>query len=191
MKTSSEELIADLIERAKWNLSNAQALKDESKEALNWKAGPKIWSALECFEHMNLYSEIYLGRIEEYMSKSNQAPQDSYNTGGLGNWFAKMMQPGDAGTKMKTFKSKNPNGSMLDISVIETYIKDQHRSLKLLDEARGKNLSKTKVPTDLGSWAKVKLGDAFRIIVYHNQRHLEQAQRSFEAYVSQVRTATT
>ena len=78
------------------------SLKDESKEALNWKASPKKWSALECFEHMNLYSEIYLGRIEEHMSKSNKQPQDSYHTGGLGNWFAKMMQPGDAGTKMKT-----------------------------------------------------------------------------------------
>ena len=89
-----------------------------------------------------------------------------------------------------TFKSKNPNGKILETSVIDTYIHDQERSLKLLDLARSKNLSKIKVPTDLGSWAKVKLGDAFRIIVYHNQRHLEQAERSFNAYVEQIRSAS-
>ena len=190
MKTSSEVLIADLVERAKSNLNQAQALRQEAKEALNWKAGPSVWSALECFDHMNQYSKVYLDRIEEGMEGDQRAPQDNFSSSGMGNWFAKLMRPGGEGTKMKTFKSKNPNGKILETSVIDTYIHDQERSLKLLDLARSKNLSKIKVPTDLGSWAKVKLGDAFRIIVYHNQRHLEQAERSFNAYVEQIRSAS-
>lgn len=73
--------------------------------------------------------------------------------------------------------------------MIDTYIQDQEKSLALLQIARSKNLARVKVPTDLGTWAKVKLGDAFRIIVYHNQKHLQQAQRSFEGYVNQARLA--
>ncbi|MDC7997151.1 DinB family protein [Gilvibacter sediminis] len=189
MKTTSEALITDLIARVQENLNGAQALKQEAEEALNWKAGPKVWSALECFEHMNQYSDVYLMRIMEGMTKSNKKPQEEFKSGGLGNWFAKLMSPGDAGTKMKTFKSKDPNGKKLPVSVIDTYIQDQEKSLALLQIARSKNLARVKVPTDLGAWAKVKLGDAFRIIVYHNQRHLQQAQRSFEGYVNQTRLA--
>lgn len=189
MKTSSEELIADLVERVRSNLNNAQALKQETEEALQWKAGPEIWSALECFEHMNLFSDIYLGNIEAKMATSHKKAQDQFKSGAFGNWLAKLVAPGNESKKVKTFKSKNPNGKTLDMSIIDKYIMDQQRTLGLLDNARSKNLSKIKVATAAGNWLKIKLGDAFRVIVYHNQRHLEQAQRSFNGYVSQVRTS--
>ena len=85
------------------------------------------------------------------------------------------------GKKMNTFKSKNPNGSTIAMSALEILIDDQHTFLQLLEEAAQKNLKKTRVPTDFGSWFKLSLGDSLRIIIYHNQRHLEQAQRSLDA----------
>lgn len=187
MKTSSENLLTDLVQRTQDNLNQAQVLKQEAEEALKWKAAPEVWSALECFDHMNQFSEVYLNNIDQSMLKSQRKAQENFKSTGLGNWFTGFVKPGQKSKKIKTFKKTNPNGKQLDVSVIDTYIYDQQRSLQLLETARGKNLSKVIVPTYLGNWFRVKLGDAFRIIVYHNQRHLQQAQRSFEAYVSQIR----
>lgn len=181
MNTSTRDLINDLTDRTKANLAYAHSLRDWPAEALQWKAGDKIWSALECVDHINQYAKIYIENIQTGLQNSHRGPEDSFKSKGLGNWFAKLMSPGDQGTKMKTFKSKNPNGSEVPLSVIDVLIKDQQTFLSLLEQAKAKNLKKTRVPTDFGSWLKLSLGDSLRIIIYHNQRHLQQAERSLKA----------
>lgn len=75
MKTTSNELIADLIERTRQNLNKAEALKKLSPEELNFKSGPQAWSVLECIRHLNFYGEYYLPEIERRIRESRHAPK--------------------------------------------------------------------------------------------------------------------
>ncbi|MEP2936267.1 MAG: DinB family protein [Gilvibacter sp.] len=189
MKTTSVSLINDLIARTQENLKTAKELKTRELEAIQFKAAPEKWSALECVDHINQYATIYISNISKGLTNSSRVASEEFNSNGLGNWFAKMMQPGQAGTKMKTFKSKNPNGKTVSPLVLDTLEKDQFTLLELLEASKSKNLKKTKVATDFGAWLSLSLGDSLRIIVYHNQRHLQQAQNSINAYYSAQKAA--
>ena len=79
--------------------------------------------------------------------------------------------------KMKTFKDKNPLGSKLDKSTIERFISQQEQVLNLLDKSRKIDLSKTKTAISISKLIKLRIGDTFRVVIYHNERHLVQAEK--------------
>ena len=88
-----------------------------------------------------------------------------------------MMLPGEKVKKMKTFKSMNPSGSKLDKNVLTRFISQQKKILELLDRSRKVSLNKTKTSISISKFIKLKLGDTFRVVIYHNERHVEQARR--------------
>jgi hypothetical protein len=77
---------------------------------------------------------------------------------------------------MNTFKSKNPIQSNLDKEkVILDFINQQKKFLDLLSIASEKNLTKIKTSLTL-PLLKFRLGDTFRFVIYHNERHIVQAK---------------
>jgi len=175
MKVSNEILIADLIDKTKANLNQAEKFKQLDSEALNYRGAADKWSVLECVEHLNLYGDYYLLEIESRMKAGKDKRSTQFKSGVLGNYFAKMMEPKKDFKKMKTPKDKNPIGSRLDSSVIEKFIEQQYKTLSLLDTARVLSLSKIKTSISISKVVKLKLGDTFRFIINHNERHLKQA----------------
>src|SRR6056297_3067340 len=131
MKTTSDFLIADLIERTRQILNAAEHYKTLSDETLNWRPGEEKWSVLECLEHLNLYGDFYLPKIEQKMKNSSHNPSAHFSSGLLGDYFAKSMLPKEKLNKMKTFKDKNPIGSKLDKKTIERFISQQEQILNL------------------------------------------------------------
>ncbi|MDT0645790.1 DinB family protein [Zunongwangia sp. F260] len=180
MKSSSEDLIADLSERTRDNLQKAEQLMMLPLEKLNHKENIGSWSALECLKHLNLYGDFYLPEIEKRINRSSHAAEDKFKSGRIGNYFAQMMLPGENMKKIKTFKNKNPAGSKLDKRTIEEFIVQQKKLLELLDSARNVSLNKTKTSISISSFLKLKLGDTFRVMIYHNERHVLQAQKSLK-----------
>jgi len=49
--------------------------------------------------------------------------------------------------------------------------------LDLLDSSRAINLNTTKTAVSISKWIKLKLGDTFRVVIYHNDRHIAQANK--------------
>lgn len=78
---------------------------------------------------------------------------------------------------MKTFQNMNPLNSKLDKKVIDEFINQQESLLRLLEESRKVSLNKTRTAISISKLIKLKLGDTFRFVIYHNQRHMVQAQR--------------
>lgn len=169
-------LLNDLKKRTKTAIKDVQPLKNLSLEKLNWKSTPDSWSILECLEHLNLYGDFYLPEIEQRMLSSTLKSDDIFKSGFMGNYFAKSMLPKEPLNKMKTFKDKNPLNSDLDSTCIDRFLLQQEKMLELLDMAQDKNLNKINTAISISKWIKLKLGDTFRIVIYHNQRHLVQAQ---------------
>ncbi|MDO5968849.1 DinB family protein [Flavivirga aquimarina] len=182
MKVTSEALISELIEKTRQNINQVEALNLKVIDELNWKANKDTWSALECIEHLNLYSDYYLPEIEQRIIKSTFKPEYYFKSGALGNYFAKSMMPKEKLNKMKTFKDKNPNGSKLDKTTLERFLIQQEKMLELLDKARNVSLNKTKTSISITKLIKLKLGDTFRVVIYHNERHMVQALKTLGNY---------
>lgn len=177
MKIPSEKLILELIETTRQNLNFAELLKASTDEELNWKEAPESWSILECLEHLNLYGDYYLPEIERKLIEGKTRGERQFKSGILGNYFAQMMLPKEKMSKMKTFKDKNPLNSNLDRKVIDRFINQQIKMIDLLKRSRQRNLNKEKISTSLARWLKLSLGDSFRVVIYHNIRHMEQIRR--------------
>jgi len=180
MRIEKNSLIQDLIQRTDVNITAAKNFKLLNLDKLNFKKEPKQWSILECLEHLNLYGDYYLVEIEKTMLANQKSSNPSlFKSGWLGNYFANMMLPQSNGEvkKMKSPNDKNPVHSQLGITTIERFLKQQELLKKLLHQALQKDLTKLKTPISISKWVKLRLGDTFRFVVYHNQRHIKQAER--------------
>lgn len=144
-----------------------------------WKPNPEKWSIAECLEHLNIYGRYYLPTITTQMEKSNSEAQATYSGGLLGNYFVNSMLPkqGTVVNKMKTPTAYNPTKSeMENKNYLKDFLEQQQTLLTLLNQSKKVNLQNTKIPISISKWVRIKLGDTFRFIIAHNQRHILQAQ---------------
>ncbi len=80
---------------------------------------------------------------------------------------------------MKTLKAMNPIHSQLNKEVVEEFIRQQKQLLELLEKAGNVDLQKIKTGISISKLIRLKLGDTFRFVIYHNERHVVQAQKIF------------
>lgn len=173
------ELIKDLKSRTEGVIHEIPGFRAMSLEELNHRNSPKSWTILECLEHLNLYGDFYLPEIENRINATQTSKNEAFTSGWLGNYFAVSMLPGENGkmNKMKTFNNMNPIHKLLDVSIIDRFEKQQRHLLALLDKGANVDLGKVKTGISISKWIKLKLGDTFRVVVYHNQRHMVQAMK--------------
>lgn len=178
MKITNKELIQDLIQRTQDHLNQSERYLQMSEADLNWKENSEKWSVLECIEHLNRYGDFYIPEISQRIQSGRKAGSSPiFKSGWLGNYFAESMLPKEKLNTMKTFKSMNPVGSQLDKTVLKKFIKQQKQLLELLDKARTTDLVKTKTAISISKLIKLRLGDTFRVVIYHNYRHIVQADK--------------
>lgn len=178
MKFKSQELLNQLTEDTKSISDYAEQLKNYSIEQLNDRKSNDSWSVLECFQHLNLYGRFYIPEIRLRINNNNHQTSELFKSGWLGNYFAKSMLPKKNLNKMKTFKEMNPIHSNLDVAVIDEFLDQQREMLNLLERAKSVNLAKTKTGISISKLIKLRLGDTFRFVIYHNLRHIEQVKRT-------------
>lgn len=181
MRIRSRALLEDLSERTRKMIREAEGLQKYSLSRLNHRETDKKWSALECIAHLNRYGYFYLPEIERRIRESGYAPEKLFKSRFLGNFFAESMLPKKNFKKMKTFRDKDPMGSRVDKEEIAIFLEQQHELLDLLKAAGAVSLNKTLTRISISRWIHLKLGDTFRILVYHNERHLMQAQKALRA----------
>ncbi|MEL7120277.1 MAG: DinB family protein [Bacteroidota bacterium] len=170
----SNILIKELIELTHKNKAELLPLRNMTDQALNFKPDPESWSILECVEHLNRYGRYYIPEITNRIEQSTHSKADDFKSSWLGEYFAKSMLPKEKLNKMKTFKSMNPINSALDRAVLDELIGQQDQLETLLEQAREKNLTKIKTSISISNWIKLRLGDTFRVVIYHNWRHVVQ-----------------
>jgi len=177
MKISSYPLIVDLKNTTQENLRFAESLLQKTDDILNKRLSEESWSVLECFEHLNRYGDFYIPEIGQRISSSRTSFHQIFKPGILGNYFAKIMLPKEKLNTMNTLKSMNPIHSELSKKVILEFINQQNQLLDLLEKAKHVDINKTKTSISISRLIKLKLGDTFRFVIYHNLRHIEQAKR--------------
>ena len=172
-----EELLSELKQYVISHINYAESLKKILESKLQKKQNDSSWSILECLEHLNLYAEFYNKEIKKRLKESKYLKSTVFKSGYLGNKFAIDMLPKGGMKRINTFKSKNPIYSKLNKEdVLTRFILLQKELLILLELAVNKDLTKTKTSITL-PLLKFRLGDTFRFLIYHNERHIVQAKK--------------
>jgi hypothetical protein len=177
MKATNTELIDDLIERTQSIMNRVQELSKLTDQQLNWKPNAEKWSVLECIEHLNRYAEFYNPEIAQRLKQAKSSKTGRFKSSWLGEYFAESMKPKEKLNRMKTFTAMNPNQVQLNRSIIDRVLNYQRELLELLSQSRSFDLQRTKTSISISKIIKLRLGDTYRVLIYHNQRHILQAEK--------------
>ena len=180
-RIKSLDLLEQLQNDVRKIIMTIHLLQREDPAILLQQPAAGKWSAIQAIEHLNSYGRYYLPAIEKAMQQ-NASPAEWYKAGWLGNYFTNMMLPkeGMVNNKMQSPKDHRPP-QQLDVKpVLEEFLQQQQTILNLLDKARTKNISSLRVPISLAKMVKLKLGDTFRFVIAHEQRHMVQANMAIE-----------
>lgn len=147
---------------------------------LNLRPAPGSWSALECLEHLNRYSRYYNVALAKACQQPAAGPAGAVGYSWLGRYSIALMQPTNH-KKQTTLRRMNPLGSQLGPEVIAEFDQHQARLAELLALAGSGNINRRAVPVEFFRLLKLRLGEALEFVVVHQQRHLQQAQRTLAA----------
>ena len=178
MKVNSDQLLDELVELTHKHQQQLGVLMKLNDEELGAKTSANSWNALECIEHLNRYGRFYLPEIRRRLQNSSIKPAKNFKSGLLGNYFAESMLPKPGFKSMNTFKVMNPLNAHLDRSALQEFGDQLKEMLELLEMARCKNLNRIRTSVSISKLIKLKLGDTFRVVIYHNERHLQQARKT-------------
>lgn len=182
MKCTTTQFIAEQGQKLKHIIDTVnEESKGLEEQILNRQEGDNKWSMLQCIEHLSLANGIYVDNIQSALTMADKDTQsDLFKSHWKGDMFTKMIAPKaneEIKTKMKTMKTMHPQSQLNAAETIRKFNDVHLKLIELLNKSGEYNLNKVKVPTALGSMVKLRLGDAFRFLIAHAERHLIQLKR--------------
>ena len=176
---NTTQLIQDLERRVEGHLQQAITIfQNMNKTVLLKPALNGGWSIAQCLDHLNGYGDYYLPLMEKGLKQYKGAPAETFSSSWLGNYFTKMMEPQTGTKKMKAFKKHIPAAYLDAHAVVAKFIQQQELLLQYLKQAANADINAIRIPISIAKWIRLKLGDTFRFIVAHNERHIQQAKRN-------------
>lgn len=183
-KFKSEELIDQLEADVRHLIAAAEHLQQADAVKLSYPPAEGKWSAAQALEHLNMYNRYYLPMIEKAMVHIPKEVNAWFVPGFFGNYFTNMMMPKNVyeiKNKMRAMKSFRPDRGVNVEGVFKEFIEHQKKLLQLLETARKRNLEQVRIPISISKMIRLKLGDVFRFLVAHEQRHMIQARNAIRA----------
>lgn len=183
-KFKSEELIDQLEKDIRQIIAAAEHLRTADPIKLNYTTHEGSWSVAQTLEHLNLYNRHYLPIIERSMVHITKDLSAWFIPGFWGNYFTRMITPTNVyeiKNKMKTGKEFIPSKGVNVDAVFNEFLQHQNKYLHLLEIARRRNLNNIRIPVSISRFIRLKLGDIFRFLVAHQQRHMIQARNALKA----------
>jgi hypothetical protein len=183
-KFKSEELINELQSDVKQIIAAANHLETADPVKLNYCPEEGSWSVAQVLEHLNAYNRHYLPLIEKSMIHISKDTSAWFIPGFWGNYFTNMMMPKnvyEVKSRMKASTNYGPDKGANVEAVFKEFNKHQNKLLQLLEVARRRNLNSIRIPISISKFVRLKLGDTFRFLVAHEQRHMIQARNAIKA----------
>lgn len=187
--TVDTQVLLQDLERLNKRLSEI-ALRDFTPlnlKQLNWREAPHKWSILECIAHLNYVADFYFPptlKALEYAKKKGSTPQETFTRGWLGHYYVSKMRLRQDNLPKKSIEAPQKYVPTLDVNeqldkkeVFDKFVDNQKTLAKIIEEAKGINIEKTRVYAAFFNLVSVRFGDMLKILVYHDERHIVQAQR--------------
>ena len=176
MKFNSNSLLEGLQADVRQLILTVSFLQKEDPELLISAPTPGRWSVVQVLEHLNSYGRYYLPAVAKSL-QSNKTTTENFASGWFGNYFTKIMRPGadgKIGNKMSSPKNHRPPERPDIRPVFDEFMNQQQQLLDLLDKAKEKNIGAIRTPISISRFIKLKVGDTFRFLIAHEQRHFVQ-----------------
>jgi len=183
-KFKSEELIDQLEADVKMIIAAAEHLRQADPVKLSYPPAEGSWSVAQVLEHLNMYNRYYLPVIEKSLVHITKDTNAWFVSGFWGNYFTRMMMPKnvyEVRNRMKAPKGYAPEKGVNVENVFNEFLQHQHKLLQLLEVARRRNLNSIRIPISISRMIRLKLGDTFRFLIAHEQRHMIQARNAIKA----------
>ena len=150
-----------------------------SYEQLNWKASPERWSVGQCFDHLVASGASFLPIIDDVATgrKTKRAFESVPLLPKLfGKLLIKSLDPATT-RKMKAPKQIEPVSSAIDTSILQTFVQQQSELVSKMNATANLDVERLIITSPVANFVIYSLLDAYRIIVVHEERHFQQAQR--------------
>jgi hypothetical protein len=178
MKTiKTHDLLEQLKSDTRQIILETKLLLQQDPELLVQQPAPGKWSVAQAIEHLNAYGRYYIPEIRKALGHHKYSPDELYRPGWLGNYFTNAMKPTpdkQIRNKMKALKNYSPAPELDSKAVIDEFLNHQQELLNLLDQASSNNISRIRIPISITKFIRFKLGDTFRFVIAHEQRHFVQ-----------------
>jgi hypothetical protein len=159
---------------------SARLLQGLSPAQLDWRPRPKAWSIGQVASHLRATNELYAPAMRRAMSQARARramDQSPYRPTLFGGWLVRSMEAPRKVPSPKVFRPAPAAPSVDWSGEIELYRATQDELARLLDEARGLSLNRTRMSSPVSRIIRMNLGDAFALWLAHDRRHLGQIQR--------------
>lgn len=154
-----------------------------SDASANWSPLPGTWSVAGNIEHLVKGSELYFERMVPALVKGREADwtgKAPYDRGTLvGRMILGVLDPDRPRFRpVKTVPRFAPRPGPIDYAEIcDRFRAVQRRWPEVLRLADGLDLGRIKIATPISPLLRVTVAQAIQIHVWHEPRHLEQAER--------------
>lgn len=179
---TSSELIREVRKITQSNLENLRTrFAHLSEEQLRWRPIENSWNILEIFAHLNQYANYYHKVFKHKIARTKfRTPSENFLSSPLGRSAWKSMKLGNANNVKRKFKAPKGYNPRIDPALVSG---DDLRQLEtnflelnmIIDTSEKVNLRKIKIPISISKIIRLRLGDALLFVVYHDQRHMQQA----------------
>ena len=155
-----------------------------SSPQLNWKPSAERWSIAQCFDHLITTNKGYFPIIESVRTGTKKTTfweRLPVLPGLAGKLLIKSLDPAST-RKIKAPKRFEPAQSNISASIIEDFAAQQGKVIEGMQATSHLDLEKIVItsPAVSAGFVTYSLLDAYRIIVVHELRHFQQAQRVAE-----------
>src|SRR5690349_17550336 len=145
---------------------------------LNWKPSAERWSVAQCFDHLLNSNRGYFPVIDNVLAGYKRTFWQSMPVlpGFMGRLLIKSLDP-VKGRNLKALTKFAPAQSDISASVIDDFVAQQASIAGKMKATAHLELEKIIISSPVTSVVTYSLLDAYRVIVVHERRHFQQAQR--------------
>ena len=153
-----------------------------SKEQLNWKPGPDIWSVGQCLDHLVVTNKQEIPAIKAGLAgEHNKTVWERLPllSSVMGKFIVKSVDPSNK-RKNNAPKTFQPSQSDIGTDIVKEYLKTSGEIQELIKQSERVPARRMIITSPVAKVATYSIHDALKIVVLHDQRHFNQAIRVME-----------
>ena len=151
---------------------------------MNWRPPDGGWSIGQVLEHLitsgSVYNEHLRPVIARARARHTGAARSAWRPTLMGRFLVRSLNPTST-RKLKAPRIFAP-GPVVRPDVVEEFLRCQRELAALVRQSTELDLSRVRTHSPVSHLIRLNLGDCFRIVVVHAQRHLQQMRRITNRY---------
>ncbi len=176
---NSTELLQKFLSEAPLLIDTATKQYISLKEnQINWKPSEKKWSVGECIDHLVVTHKLYNSKIKELQPLAEVSGEGSFKFKHTfsGRMILKYVDPNST-TRAKTFKVFKPSMRQINTNIIRSFCEEVETMISFAEKLRGVDITKIKISSPVTKLLRMNVGDVLLINLYHDKRHINQAEK--------------